>query len=614
MSRQSRTPLTAESLYTALGDEFRVRMAQEALAGSEFDSSPQVPSLATPREFWDFYRNNLTTIQVALLPVKVEEFTSKIQAKATEAELQELFKQYKNQEYRPESDTPGFKQPRRVQIEWVAGRAESVVYQRKAQELLTSLVATTPSVPLPGFGPILALTHRLQSAYEFLTRETLFEKSPYRLPPLTDQNFVLPMYTAASGPETMADAVCQAAVGTTGNGLLAALTTYQASAVIRAPKSLAGIVTLFLASAQPAPALGLGGTWHVANEEKQLLPFEALSGLLTRQLADKLADNLLVGTLEDIEKEVEKLGKEKDKKGLQDYLNKLRSNKSLGLETGKMTEAKDSFAIADDPALKPFRDAYVRPPARDPQAKQFADMFFRESRLFEPQRWPFNWNTALQPFVYWIVDDKPARTLQFTDPGVREKVEAAWRTLKARELAKKEADEIAVQVRETKGDVQKLRDLGARLKREAIEPLLPLAYLTRPKEALALRAPYRRDELPKELSDKITYPRADMAGEILKLQDKKPGDTVIVTDQPAQVFYVTVLIKQTEPSREEFFRASRGLNLSLGLSNLFELFEKERRENYRKELLVQLRHEAGVDLQAFEDRLKTILRGTGGEE
>ena len=34
------------------------------------------------------------------------------------------------------------------------------------------------------------------------------------------------------------------------------------------------------------------------------------------------------------------------------------------------------------------------------------------------------WRTAEQPFIYWKIDDKPARALQFTDPGVREKVEA----------------------------------------------------------------------------------------------------------------------------------------------------------------------------------------------
>ena len=107
----------------------------------------------------------------------------------------------------------------------------------------------------------------------------------------------------------------------------------------------------------------------------------------------------------------------------------------------------------------------------------------------------------------------------FTDPGLRQKVEAAWKLLKARELAKKEAEQVAAKARETKGDPQVLRDLGAKLKKEIIEPILPLAHLTRQKQAMFTGgAAYARDQLPKEIQDKITYPRLrEMGGEILKL-------------------------------------------------------------------------------------------------
>src|SRR5207244_12473854 len=112
----------------------------------------------------------------------------------------------------------------------------------------------------------------------------------------------------------------------------------------------------------------------------------------------------------------------------------------------------------------------------------------------------------------------------------------------------------------------------AKLKKEIIEPILPLAHLTRQKQAMFTGgAAYARDQLPKEIQDKITYPRLrEMGGEILKLQDKKPGENVVLHDQPELTYYVTVLVKQTEPAREEFFQAYRGAAPDVGIAELFE--------------------------------------------
>src|SRR5712691_1115207 len=147
-----RSKLTFEELNAALTDEFRVRLAQEALVGYEpgvhglrEKSSPtnDVPAAVTPYEFWNFYKDNVIPSKLALLRLPVKEFVSK-DDQPTEKDLDLLFKQYKEKEPSPERDKPGFKQPRRVAVEWVSARPDSEFYQRGSQ-----IVAALTQVTLP---------------------------------------------------------------------------------------------------------------------------------------------------------------------------------------------------------------------------------------------------------------------------------------------------------------------------------------------------------------------------------------------------------------------------------------------------------------------------------
>src|SRR5262249_10159004 len=110
---------------------------------------------------------------------------------------------------------------------------------------------------------------------------------------------------------------------------------------------------------------------------------------------------------------------------------------------------------------------------------------------------------------------------------------------------------------------------------------------------------------------KITYPRREMGAELLKLQDKTLGETAIVHDQPEQTYYVAVLTKQSEPSREDFFQAAHGAAPDVAISELFEMFEKERRDQYRKGFMEQLR--ADAKLEIIRDRLERGSRPESDE-
>src|SRR5581483_8620271 len=110
---------SAGELLTALGEEFRVRLARAALTGYDPEGFIQPPAMVSPAELWDYYRKNRTTVDVSMLPIKVERFLPLVKEEPTKEELTDLFEKYKDEEYAPFKATPGFKQPRRVRIEWV---------------------------------------------------------------------------------------------------------------------------------------------------------------------------------------------------------------------------------------------------------------------------------------------------------------------------------------------------------------------------------------------------------------------------------------------------------------------------------------------------------------
>ena len=122
--------LTRDMLRSALGDEFRVRIARDALLGKQ--DQRQEAGL-TPYEFWKFYRENRTTSNFVLasIPVDSPEFLKKV-GQPTEQELRSLFEANKDREPDPASEQPGFKQPMRVRVQWVSAPADSPLYQRAA--------------------------------------------------------------------------------------------------------------------------------------------------------------------------------------------------------------------------------------------------------------------------------------------------------------------------------------------------------------------------------------------------------------------------------------------------------------------------------------------------
>ncbi len=140
-SNQRSTP---QDLLTAVTDELLVLMAQEAILGpapqvaglgSAGPDAPPIP-VVTPGEFLKYYREQRTTLNVWMLPVKVEAFVASAKEKKTppsDEVLKKLFDDYKNAVPDPTRALPAFKEPERVKVEWVRVTPELPYFKEAAQ-------------------------------------------------------------------------------------------------------------------------------------------------------------------------------------------------------------------------------------------------------------------------------------------------------------------------------------------------------------------------------------------------------------------------------------------------------------------------------------------------
>ena len=116
----------------AIGEEFRVRMAQVAVLGPVAHGSRTdktyggFPMFGTSYDVFEFYRDQCSPTTYGAIPVPAINFLPLVPEPdesnpKIRAELIELFDKYKNDEPNLGRETPGFKEPRKIKIEWLVG-------------------------------------------------------------------------------------------------------------------------------------------------------------------------------------------------------------------------------------------------------------------------------------------------------------------------------------------------------------------------------------------------------------------------------------------------------------------------------------------------------------
>lgn len=643
-----------ELLMTGLRDEFRVRMAQEAMGyvpgvyGADGKPLSPIAAALTPYEFKQFYDDNTMKIDVGLIPVKVEDFVAKVTDKPDEKELKELFMKYRDVEYNPESSNPGFKQPKRVQIEWISARADAPVFKKLAQDMVQArragnAVAAALGSAASGAGPFAVGVDGVTSAAFDLELIGEYEGRKgvrFLAPSWTKEWRWFPPYPVHESSLKQRTAIAGAvgnAFGVIDSGLLpfAALGSYEAGITQQEITDRVKFGSTWIANGTLPTPLATAALAVYGTPKEEYLPFSSVKGWLQEQLETENLRRARNYVMETIMKEVSAIAKAKDQKLLDAYL--ADKVKEYGLETGKSApisgDYTNRFTLLDDPGLKPLKDASLEAPSLDPTGRRFDRMMTGGSGTYQPRQIPINWESADRAFSYWQTADKKESMVPMDSSKigkqVRETVEKAWKFNKARELAKKEAERLLDEARKEKGDVKALRDFSKRTAKKDLVEVGPIgrfnrmpsieptkAYRYVPPRIPDSKVPYS-GEIPRNpFNPQDEPPLSPFAEKVIDLRKKGKGDGAVVADRPEATYYVAMVTNVLPPSDSEFYEAYKdAASQAQRRDPLMSLFEYERREKYQKEFMERLR--AQYKLKIEDDKIKDLddrSPGSGSEE
>jgi hypothetical protein len=653
--------VSESDMLAALGDEYRVIMAQEALVGQALtylpvyfgshSSDQYVPVTVTPPEFLTYIREQRTGVKVALLPVSVDSFEAKVKdaPQPSEAELKSLFDKYKSEEPKPDRALPAFKQPRRVRVEYVAANAESEFYKAEAKRQLAvsaaqQVVGAVQLYPAGGgaawawqaAAPV--AQDPIQAAYgQYLSAMYRdIDAGAFLLPPETETASLIAGHVAGLAGNDLSSLPGVVAADLGLQMKRRNLTAFAASSAIMG----GGINTL----GQPGLALPYMAT---------VQPLSKLEPQLITQAEEAVVHSLIRRNLETVEKEIAKISSDKDAKPdvkaekVKIYLEK--AAKEYGLEHKVMEVPADQYALANDPVLAAFKKGpWEEKPDKplDPSRRlQFAEQFLRSTGTYKPVFWSPDagdsesekemwnqrfmrngqampadlmarvmsswldfWSRSKEPVLFWRAEDDDARDRKFKD--AREDVEKAWRRMQARALAEKEMRRLVAAAKEKAGgwpsdDASRQRDVLAWLDSQKAGKAFVLNNVAREVKADSPHAGADRYEPYKPKEDEIKYPPEKFVDTLLTLQ--KPGDATYLEDKPQSTLYVAVLLARTPPTDAEVAYAFKNTLMD----PLWGQFTRKQREAFLRGFVEKLREDAAGPGQVENGKWK--LTDWGGK-
>ncbi|HEY7330344.1 MAG TPA: hypothetical protein VH592_22080 [Gemmataceae bacterium] len=640
--------LTPRDLLNALTDEFRVAMAKEAILGSAggvrsyrqaVDGIHFSPSAATPDEFYQYFRDQRTALSVSILPIPVKEFVDKVQAKPTEADLRNLYERYKNDEPVPARRQPGFKEPRRIKLQYLSFRPEGSFARKladKALSLLPVFRVGQPAAPFAAGGGLVWAAHLASYADEDAAVRALYtkyrEEENRRVPVRYDRDDTtrFGLSTDLPGQQSLDVQASTAFVGQllgsfgTGATPLAAPTAWLAANESQARATLTAYATAVLAgaSSSPLPAMTLPMRYLYTTQ-----PFEAVRDQLRERFVNTLSRTLMDSNVLAFRKELDKVLAMHSEQKLDEFLKK--AVPEHGLEDFRSMQAPQTQQeISDhpDPQLKDLQAAweaspnkpFQEPPSRSVDVSSFArDMFVPFDTMRQGQTTPGRSEQFAAAggdivYVLWKSEDLPAHVRPFD--VVRNEVKDAWYLEQARKVARERAQQINAELKKQNlapdAAVQFLvqQNLGG------VFQLDKVSHLTAPEFSLPGQkfsaTDYRPYAPPKDF---VPYPPSDFVDQLLKL--KKRGESLVMTDKPVKHFYIAVLMEDPQsPERKEFYDAYSQTSLPsfdfmpAQEEPLWVKMMGDRQRKFERKVLEELRAEATKDLQDGEYVLPDIVR------
>ncbi|HJZ56361.1 MAG TPA: hypothetical protein VKE74_15460 [Gemmataceae bacterium] len=513
----------------AIGDEFRVRTVQTALLGHTVvidqpgggrmyldaqqsvrdDSTLSFPPLLTPPyEMYDFYREKVSPTTYWAVAVPGANFAERVTGNPSEAELRALYDKYKDQEYDPSKEEPGFRQPRKIKVEWVGATGTEPYYQKKAEEWVAKAeqIRKTEvgalSVPLPGSGPgVVGLSVAPMAVSDPLIFGKYYQDVAFKHGFIVRNQYssasVLPwdlLDTSIVRPANLAAATGGLAGGLAGFGGpgQAVAATFGGAVQFELRDRVRAGAPLVLGS---IPGPGMGNTFFSGAAAYQFgtpgpLPIDAFRPSLLKQVTEDKAKEMALADLRKLKTDIEQLNDPKHASHIKNPAERLAKTKEMianfikerGLTIGSTTDFRDEWTIEDDPGMAPLKAVLKPDNATDPhrgvnRPVQFGKKFFwkddfskldlRDPRALEiamsgnlpktpatgtyqpdfyPQD-PGRLSPSEKTFLFWRTEEKAATPLTPDQAKNSGALLAAWKRIKGREMAKARAEEIANRLR-----------------------------------------------------------------------------------------------------------------------------------------------------------------------
>ena len=659
--REKNSAFTAADLMDSLREEFRVVMAQGALLGVEPGvrayraemSTSATPSLATPDEFLEFYREQRTALRVKMFPITAESYLSQVKEVPTETELLARFDRGAKVEPMPFSREPGFKLSRRVKVEYVVASSDDAFYKEQARKdaetlrklsepegrvkcvflgLLAPGVTKMVNIALDPLGKEFDALLSQDYSWFYDTRDNLdtMEKKSGKV---HDSSVI--------NPVSIASLVGGSFGGPTLSGLVATRPLWYYQEV---RQSVPFNLHLMLSQSNPQNLLGAAIVpfeWHLLRSDPdwrkryndpelrklykepelaafvahiaqaQAIPAETPRSLFEPQIVAakqvSLAENALRANFLTMETEMGKLSKKPAEarayiaKAVQDYKLSIHSMPTARTPQDLIEDLKNkkntlNLDLLRAGILNDLIGTWSLAQNKPQDSLQFVRYLLQGNGSYAaivgghiPD--------SKQELLFWRSEDLTAQERTF--PQVRDEVVAAWRLEKARALARKKAEELEAKVNKppvTPADAERfLREQ----KLTSFELENVSQYAAPSKEVLAgITTDYRPYQVPEDKFEELPFPPQDFVKQLMKLE--RPGDATVIVDMPAKTYYVAVLVDRTEPSLADFKSV---YVRSPGSDPMYMRLQGLRREEYRKAVVEQFRRDANSDLDK-EGRFK----------
>lgn len=678
LGSQKNPNATPDKLMTALRDEFRVLLAQQAVLGQPGGQPgyrAQVlgvsvsPAVVTPDEYLRYFREQRTALKVAFLPVAVEHFLPEVKGEPSEQDLENRYNEYKDREPAPSQREPGFKIPRRFKYQYASVRMDSPFYQKEADLYLKYL----DHLPHAGVAAIAGAVVLGSPAGFAINASTPFAFDPIAL---SYESYRSNLRFDASNDAGVGidprDKETRAAL-TLGQMFAAGAAPAAPLALPLAAPATRGLfdrievrafATSVLAAGTRSPLSALGLAMPALHVPQ---PYSVVRSRLRAEYQKDLARTLVDQNLQALATEAEKVRNKSVEEAV-----KLMKEKCAQLHFSwhSMARPGSRYELDTDPALKPFREAYEKDTEKAPNARDFASVLIKappsmeqvrkadldkrrvdamaislmrqqkkpdfrlfqlaqqqkqeidrrlqqgtEPGLFDVRVLPTGEGQHQEIFAFWRAEDRPAHV---PSPGAaRPEVIASWKFDQARALALRDTDRILAGLKKLDSPREAEKFLTEQ-KLGKVFTLDDIARLVEPKkEPQAVRqTEFRPYEIPRKDRDLFRYPPADLVDRLVsKLH--KPGEAMVVRDEPVRHYYVAVLLERSEPSMAKFI--DRYAKAPLSDSDfLWESMMDKARRDYTLRVLKQLRIEAiganGVDDEGnikIPENLVKNLSGTG---